>query len=275
MAGIIGIIAFLSVLGLSLIITQVATIALTMTGLSQEAAKFQARSAFTGTGFTTNEAEEVVNHPVRRRIIMILMVLRSAGLVTIIISLILSFVGPGGSINRLSRLGTILIGIFVLWLLTKSNLLKKYLSFAIQWALRKWTNLDTRDYLSLLRLTGPYTIMELKLKEGDWLVGKKVSECSLRQEGITILGITREDGSYVGVPQPGTEFYPNDNLVLYGRSEGLQELDKRKADFQGDREHQKAMDKQQEEVRQQNRREEKSKRKREVKEQMEKNEQQD
>ena len=70
MLGIVGVIAFLTVLGLSLFITRLATIALTYTGLSREAARFQARSAFTGTGFTTSEAERVVDHPVRRRIIM-------------------------------------------------------------------------------------------------------------------------------------------------------------------------------------------------------------
>jgi hypothetical protein len=40
MAPILGIIAFLTVLALSLILTRVATVALTMTGLSQEVAKF-------------------------------------------------------------------------------------------------------------------------------------------------------------------------------------------------------------------------------------------
>ncbi|MBD3334640.1 MAG: potassium transporter TrkA, partial [Candidatus Eisenbacteria bacterium] len=89
MTGFVGIIAFLTVLGLSLVITRIATTALTLTGMSREAARFQARSAFTGTGFTTHEAEQVVGHPVRRRIIMLLMILRSAGLVSILISIIL------------------------------------------------------------------------------------------------------------------------------------------------------------------------------------------
>jgi len=66
MAPVIGIVAFLIVLALSLVLTRVATVALAMTGLSHEVAKFQARSAFTGTGFTTREAENVVDHPVRR-----------------------------------------------------------------------------------------------------------------------------------------------------------------------------------------------------------------
>ena len=58
----------LVVIGVSLLITRIATLALAATGLSTESAKFQARSAFSGAGFTTHEAENVVGHPVRRRI---------------------------------------------------------------------------------------------------------------------------------------------------------------------------------------------------------------
>jgi len=60
---------------ISLLITRVATVAFVLTGMSQEAARFQARSALTGTGFTTTESESVVGHPVRRRIVMALMLL--------------------------------------------------------------------------------------------------------------------------------------------------------------------------------------------------------
>ena len=53
MIGVLGIAAFLTVLSLSLVITRITTIALIHTGLSHKAARFQARSAFTGTGYTT------------------------------------------------------------------------------------------------------------------------------------------------------------------------------------------------------------------------------
>ena len=201
MAGVIGIIALLTVLVLSLIITRVATVALTMTGLSEEAARFQARSAFTGTGFTTSEAEHVVNHPVRRRIIMALMILRSAGLVTIILSLILSFLGSGSEIAKITRLGWLAGGVVVLWLISSSKTLERYMSRAIEWAIRRWTNLDVRDYASLLRLSGGYNVTEIHVREGDWLACKDLKSCYLPEEGITILGIIRADGSYVGVPK--------------------------------------------------------------------------
>jgi Trk-type K+ transport system membrane component len=51
------------------LIVRAASIALMMTGMNQKRARFQALSAFTGTGFTTKEAESVMNHPLRRKII--------------------------------------------------------------------------------------------------------------------------------------------------------------------------------------------------------------
>src|SRR4051794_6231831 len=79
----------------SLLITRVGTIALTLTGMSTESARFQARSAFFGVGFTTMEAESVVNHPVRRRIVLWLILLGNAGVISVIATLMISF-GRGG-----------------------------------------------------------------------------------------------------------------------------------------------------------------------------------
>jgi len=44
-----------------------------------------------------NESERVVNHPVRRRIIMLLMLTGNAGVVTAVSSLILTVVHQGGT----------------------------------------------------------------------------------------------------------------------------------------------------------------------------------
>ncbi|MGI9432114.1 MAG: potassium transporter TrkA, partial [Myxococcota bacterium] len=83
-------ISLLLILGTSMILTRIAAVALEHTGLSQAAARFQARSAFTGTGFTTAEAEQVVGHPVRRRIIMWLMLVGNVGIVSAMAALLLS-----------------------------------------------------------------------------------------------------------------------------------------------------------------------------------------
>ncbi len=248
MTGIVGVAALLTVLALSLLITRLATVALTHTGMSTQAARFQARSAFTGTGFTTSEAEQVVQHPVRRRIVMTLMVLRSAGLVTIILSLILSFVGSGSEGSRLLRLAWLSGGILLLWLLSLSRVVDRAVSRLMERALRRWTDLDVRDYANLLRVAGEYTVMEMKVREGDWLAGKPLEDSRLPDEGVTVLGIYRSNGSYLGVPQGATEVNPDDTLVLYGRGAALAELDRRRADVGGEEAHRQAVQEQRREV---------------------------
>lgn len=241
MVGIIGIIASLTVLGLSLVITRLGTVSLNLTGLSWETAKFQARSAFTGTGFTTSESETIMNHPVRRKIIMGLMVARSAGLVSIIISLILSFGSDGNDPDRLYRLLWLTIGVAGLWFLAKSDYIEHWMIRMMKKALKRWTDLEVYDFLELLKLSGGYTVRELKVGDKDWVVDKKLNQCRLNDEGVTVLGIYREDGSYVGAPIAETQIYAGDTLILYGRKKAIMSLDKREAGFAGKNAHEKAV----------------------------------
>ena len=112
----IAIASLLAVVTLSLVVTRVATVVLVASGLSAQEARFQARSALTGTGFTTREAEEVVSHPLRRRVVMTLMLIGNAGLVAAASSLILGFRGgsTGAQLWRVLELtGGILFLVFV------------------------------------------------------------------------------------------------------------------------------------------------------------------
>lgn len=262
MLGIVGIAALLTVLTLSLIITRLATVALTITGLSPEAARFQARSAFTGSGFTTSESEVVTNHPVRRRIVLLLMTARSAGLVSIIISLILSF-GTGDEAGvKLWRLAGLTGGASLLWLISRSSWIDNRLNRAVTWALKRFTELDVRDYVSLLDLRGEYTIRELHLSQGDWMVGKRLAECNLSDEGVLVLGIYRSNGDYVGAPRESTEIYADDTLLLYGRGETLTDLHHRQEGASGDASHRRSVDRQREKESAQEEREKKLKRER-------------
>ena len=71
---------------LSMLFVRAGAIALMLTGMHYDQAKFQALSAFTATGFTTHEAEKVVNHPARRKIISWLMIGGYAGIVAVTVS---------------------------------------------------------------------------------------------------------------------------------------------------------------------------------------------
>src|ERR687886_2691471 len=102
------VVTVLVVLLASLLIARVGAVALTLTGMSREASRFQARSAFFGVGFTTAEAEAVVGHPVRRRIIMWLILLGNAGVVTTMGTLLISFAGGR---DRLSTIVVLVAGL--------------------------------------------------------------------------------------------------------------------------------------------------------------------
>lgn len=254
MLGIIGIIAFLTILGLSLAITRIATVALILTGLSEEAARFQARSAFTGTGFTTGESEKIVGHPVRRRVVMALMVIRSAGFISIILSLILSF-GSSNEIDHLNRLLLLAGGSLALWLLSRTRIFDRIIKRLMQWAMNRWTQFTVSDYAELLNLSGDFVVTELKVQQQDWLAGKTMADCRLTDEGVTVLGIHRENGGYVGVPKGSTEIRGGDRLILYGRGDSLRDLDDRVSGAAGDLEHDQAVVRQDLEMENQDRRE--------------------
>ena len=235
----ISIVSLLVVLTLSILVTRVATVALTHTGLSRESAKFQARSAFTGVGFTTNESEKVVNHPLRRRILLMLMLLGNAGVVTAVSSLILSFVNLNQSGAMFWRVILLVTGLVVLWTFAASQWVDRHLSNLVSKALKRYTNLKIHDFAKLLHLAGDYQVTELLVKSGDWLAGRKLAELGLRKEGIMVLGVTREDGRFIGAPDGETEIKADDVLILYGRAEIMIDLDQRQHGFTGSMAHQK------------------------------------
>jgi len=234
------IISLLMVVALSILITRVATVALTHTGLSREVARFQARSALTGAGFTSTESEQVVNHPVRRRIIRFLMLMGNAGIVTAISSLILGFVSETDA-SRALRFLYLGLGLFLIWIASRSRALDRFLSRVMSRMLDKYTNLDTRDFVGLLHLAGDYTISELTCEPGDWMENRTLEQLELREEGLMVLGINRRSGRYVGAPTGQTTLRAGDQLLLYGTVRQIHDLDLRAAGPSGDLEHQRAV----------------------------------
>jgi hypothetical protein len=242
------IIMLLTVLILSMLIVRVATISLTLTGVSRELARFQARSAFTGTGFTSSESERVIRHPVRRRIVMLLMLLGNAGIVTVMATLIVSLadVRPAGGIwgAYWLRILILVASLAVLWMVARSEWVDRQLSRVITWALKRWTDLEVRDFAALLHLTGDYVVVELLVRNGDWLVGRRLTELRLPDEGVLVLGVATPDGTYVGAPRGDHRLESGDTVVMYGHKERLSNLDQRPAGTLGNREHRKAIDQQ-------------------------------
>jgi K+/H+ antiporter YhaU regulatory subunit KhtT len=226
---------------ISLLITRIASVALAVTGLSRESARFQARSAFTGVGFTTSEAEAVVNHPVRRRIVLILMLLGNAGLVTIVASLLLSFTGADDSTQAWHRIGLLLGGLAAIIVLANSKVIDRAMTRAITWLLRRFTDLDVRDYAALLQLSSGFGVIELEIDDAHWVAGRTLEDLQLRKEGVAVLGIEKRDGTFVGVPNGASVIEEGDVLLVYGDTRTLDALGTRTKGREGDEAHKAAV----------------------------------
>ncbi|MFP5377029.1 MAG: TrkA C-terminal domain-containing protein [Acidimicrobiia bacterium] len=236
-----GIILLLVVAMLSLLITRIATIALTATGMSRPSARFQARSALTGVGFTTTESEAVVSHPARRRIIMALMLAGSAGLATSIAGILAGVVGAADATSRLARAVVLIGGLVLIYAASTSSRVNRFLSRVIGRALARFTDLDVRDYAALLHVSGEYEVKEMLAVPDGWITGRTLGELRLRDEGVLVLGIVRADGSYLGVPTRETRIEAGDTAILYGRDGAFAELTARRRGEAGDEAHARAV----------------------------------
>jgi len=241
-----GIISVIIILVFSIVITKVASIALTHTGLSREASKFQARSAFTGVGFTTSESEKVVNHPVRRRILQLLMILGNAGIVTGMASLIIGFSGLGDDAQIWIKLVVLFAGILILWHLASSKWADQQLSKLINAILKKYSKIDVNDYASLLQLSGEFRISEIAVDNTHWVCNTTLKNSKLRDEGLNVIALSRQDGTFIGNPNGETKIKNGDSLIVYGRAETLKKMEKRFKGMMGNNEHKKMVEEQKE-----------------------------
>ena len=231
----VAIISLLVTIALSVLVCRIAETALTLTGLSRESARFQARSAFSGVGYTTQEAESIVNHPVRRQIAMALMLIGNIGLATVAASVMVSFMDTKASQNWALNVGLICGGLVVLIFLAQSKWIERHLNRIITWSLRTFTDLDVRDYVAILNLEDGYAVTEMRVDPGDWLADSSLIDLSLPKEGVLVLGIHCSTAKkYVGAPTASRKISVGDTLVLYGPIDRLKELDQRRIGERGD-----------------------------------------
>lgn len=245
----------LAAVAVSMLINRIATIALRLTGLSKEMAEFQARSVITGTGFTTSESENIVQHPARRRIIKLTMLVQSAGLITVISTFILSFIGTATAGEALQRGVVLITGLLVLVFLSQNRLVERHLERIIKRMLRQYANLEIKDYHMLLDVDEGYMVNRFTIEEQSWLANKALDELNLLQEGIIVLSIHRNDGSIAGAPRGTYTLRPGDVITVYGKDESLRELSKRLEGAAGDAAHKRAIARHEEDKREADRHE--------------------
>lgn len=218
----VAVVLLLLVVTISMVIVRVSAFALELTGMPWEQAKFQALSAFSNSGFTTREAEEVVTHPVRRRVISTLIVLGNAGIVTTIGT----FAGTVNAQNldeNLINVGVVVGGIVVLFAVTRwKRLMEGIRSVMKRWMSRRY-DFQPPQAEHLLRLDQGYGLARIELTDDCPVAGKALQQLDLKSWMVQVLAIERE-GNYKPVPRGRDRLMAGDFLVVYGADDAIRKV---------------------------------------------------
>lgn len=208
----------------SLLAVKLGTSALMRTGLSYDTSNFQSYSAFFGVGFTTHEAELVVNHPVRRRIIRDLILVGNIGLTSSLATVIVTFV----KVDRADQTGHLLVwllgGAVLLGLLQKLGILSSAIDWVVRVTLSRIGPTHNPEYEMLLRIQDGYCVSEVEIADGHRFAGKTLRESRPSDDGVIILGIKSPSGHYTGTPGPENFLNKGDVATVYTTEARLKEL---------------------------------------------------
>lgn len=226
---------FFIVIIVSFIVVRIGAVAFELTGVEWSLAKFQALSCFTGTGFTTKEAELITGHPQRRRIAATLMVLGNAGFVTLIATFATSLQPtmffneariPFLNIkipNQVMGLINILITAGIVYLIynffSKSTFAKKITS-AIRSQIVKNELIKPVSFEELVVATGGYGVSSINICSNSPILEKTLLETELTRRDIIVLAIERH-GEIIPNPLPTTKFLLGDTLICFGKLETI------------------------------------------------------
>jgi hypothetical protein len=213
---------FLMTILISFVIVRIGGFALQLTGIEPEIARFQALSAFSGTGFTTREAERVVGHRTRRRIVTILIILGNAGLVTVIATLVASFSQVDGYGWFFIRLAIVIGGIVALYqLVIRSNIGQRMID-RLQRPIVKRILGASPVTEEIFHVEKDWAISLVAMKEGSKSIGLSVSEI-VAEGDVEILGINRA-GAYLVRPGEEEKIAQGDRLLVYSNRKAAKRI---------------------------------------------------
>ncbi len=210
-------ITLVAIFVVSFTIVRIASIAMRLTGLAQNVATFQCISALSGTGFTTSESEMIVNYPVRRRILIVLMLFGNLGLVSVLATFTVSFIDAEKTTSAiLILLGWISGAIALVWVLATNQTLDRVLCGAVEHVLRRTTSFGERRFLKLLQLDDGSSVSEHVYREGH---SKPLHDFEIEKFGLVILGVRGAHHTHMRDVRLEMQIHPGDVLICAGRDD--------------------------------------------------------
>lgn len=228
-------ILFIATILISFVVIRIGAVAFNLTGVEWSQAKFQALSCFSGTGFTTREAEVIVGHPQRRRIASTLMIFGNAGLVTLIATFANSIRGdalakkitlpflhlmfPGYLVPYINFI-VIVVAIFAAFKLFTNNRFSKKLTSKLRRHLIRKNIVRASSFEELLIAAGDYGVSSVEITEESPIKNLLLKQSGLRQKDITVLAINR-NGKTRPNPDGEAMIMSGDRLICFGKLENV------------------------------------------------------
>ena len=227
---------FIAVIIIAYFAIRIGAAALELTGLNVEQAQFQSISAFTGTGFTTREAELIVSHKQRRKITSILMILGTAGFATLIATLVRSidprtvpepiisaWRGMPVFLVPYANLAVILFLLFLIYRLFHTSKLSSILMDKLQKGMVDKKLIQPVYFEELLLNARGYGVSKIEITEKNPLCNKTLSDSRLRKHDIMVLSIERGREHMLN-PTANINIEANDKLVCFGKLDNIRKI---------------------------------------------------
>lgn len=198
------------------------SIALKLTGLDLDKARFQVISIITNTGFTTMESELISQHPTRRKIAQILMLLSYVGYAALI-GLVVNIVQSKYEIIYIV-LAVIIVILGVLFILRNKPLIYKLEKSIEKILIKKMAkNKKYRTVEEVLKLNDEFGVAEFMIDDESKLEGITLMESDLTDKYIQVLNIDR-GAHIIHFPKRDLVFRVGDKVTVYGNLDNIKEL---------------------------------------------------
>lgn len=217
----------LSIILIYVIFIEIFTVIFKMTGLTNDKARFQVISLFTNSGFTTQEAELIVNSKVRRKIANLTMLSGFILNVTVISVLVNVFITLGqAESNDVLKFFLVIGGFFIVMYILKKL---KVFEFLLKGITERITNRiiygGNTNVIEVLDTYGKNSIVQIKIINlPDILNDITLEKSDLRSiHGINVLAITRDGETNAHVTKDDI-IKTNDRVILFGRLASIKKV---------------------------------------------------
>ncbi|MBS9775828.1 MAG: TrkA C-terminal domain-containing protein [Fusobacterium sp.] len=209
-----------------LIIVEVFVMLFRITGLTDEKARFQVISMLTNSGYTTREAELIINSKTRRKLARFVMIFGYAFTVTIVSAVVNIFLQfrntfTGGAVAFIPLFIAILI---ILFFVKRNNWIKKILDKFIDKSAKNFLYHQDRNTIIIIDDYNYLVMAKIEIN----IIPKELKDVNLynsnikKKYGINV--ILKKTGSVEVLPDGDTTFASGDIIVVMGEEKKIREI---------------------------------------------------